>query len=174
MTHDLEKLAALRHSCAHLLAAAIAHLYPDAKRAIGPSIENGFYYDFQFTTALSEDELSNIEAEMRRILPTWTAMSHEEVSADEARARFVDNPYKLELINEFAADGQTLTIYTSGDFSDLCRGGHAENPSQEIGAFKLLNVAGAYWRGDEKNTMLTRIYGTCFSTQEELDAHLKM
>lgn len=172
--NDNEKMAQLRHSCAHLLAAAVAHLYPDAKRAIGPSIENGFYYDFEFSTPLSEEDLPKIEEEMGRILPTWTAMNHEEVTANQARERFAGNPYKLELIDEFSADGKALTIYTSGDFSDLCKGGHAENPSKEIGAFKLLNLAGAYWRGDEKNTMLTRIYGTCFTTQEELDAHLKM
>ncbi len=174
MNNDSEKLAQLRHSCAHLLAAAVAHLYPDAKRTIGPSIETGFYYDFEFQTPLSDDELPKIEEEMARILPTWTEMTHEEVTADQARERFAGNPYKIELINEFSAEGQTLTIYTSGDFSDLCRGGHSENPSKEIGAFKLLNLAGAYWRGNEKNTMLTRIYGTCFSTKEELDSYLKM
>ncbi|MDP2656366.1 MAG: threonine--tRNA ligase [bacterium] len=174
MPHDQEYLSALRHSCAHLLGASVTNLYPDSKRSIGPSIENGFYYDFEFTTPLSDEDLPKIEAEMARILPSWTEMTHEEVSPEHAKERFAGNPYKLELIDEFSKEGQTLTIYKSGDFEDLCKGGHAGNPSKEIVAFKLLNLAGAYWRGDEKNIMLTRIYGTCFSTKEELDAHLNM
>lgn len=175
MEENQEKLNHLRHSCAHLLAAAVKELFPYAKRTIGPAIDNGFYYDFDFDDKpISEDDLPRIEAKMRELLPSWTNFEREEVSAEEAKKRFADNPYKLEMINEFSSDGQTLTIYKSGSFEDLCRGGHAENPSKEIGAIKLLSIAGAYWRGNEKNKMLTRIYGSCFPTQKELDDYLSM
>lgn len=171
---DKEKLNGMRHSAAHLLAAAISELYPDAKRTIGPSIENGFYYDFDFSKPISEDDLPKIEAKMADILKKWDHFEKEEVSVEEAKKRFADNPYKLELIEEFAKDGKDLTIYKSGEFEDLCKGGHSENPAKEIGAFKLLSLAGAYWRGDEKNKMLTRIYGTAFPSQKQLDEYLEM
>lgn len=170
---EKERLDSIRHSAAHLLAAAVLELYPDAKRTIGPAIENGFYYDFEFASPLSEDDLPKIEQKMAEILPSWTNFEHREISAEEAREMFASNPYKLELIDEIEQKGEPITIYKSGDFEDLCRGGHSENPSQEIGAFKLLSIAGAYWRGSEKNKMLTRIYGTCFGTQAELDEHLQ-
>ena len=169
-----DQLNNLRHSCAHLLAAAVLELYPHAKRTIGPAIENGFYYDFDFGDAkVSDADLPAIEEKMRAIVPTWAAFERQEVGADVARKAFEGNEYKQELIDEFSGEGQTLTLYTSGKYIDLCRGGHDDKPSQNLKFFKLLNVAGAYWRGDEKNKMLTRIYGTCFSTKEELDAHLK-
>lgn len=172
---DKEYLEHLRHSCAHLLAAAVMELYPGAKRTIGPSIENGFYYDFDFgEEKISEDDLSRIEEKMKEILPSWDGFSRREVTADDARDAFKDNPYKLELIDEFAKDGQTLTFYQSGQYSDLCRGGHTEEPKKNLQHFKLLSVAGAYWRGSEKNTMLTRIYGTAFPTEAELQEHLTM
>lgn len=165
----------LRHSAAHLLAAAIQVLYPNAKRTIGPSIENGFYYDFDFgTDKVSEADFARIEEKMHELVKSWTGFSHREVSIDEAKQFFAGNEYKHELIEEFGAEGQSLTFYTSGDFTDLCRGGHTNNPAQELQHFKLLSVAGAYWRGSEKNKMLTRIYGTCFPTQVELEAHLQM
>ncbi len=164
----------IRHSTAHLLAAAVLELFPVTKRAIGPSIENGFYYDFEFKKPVTEEDLPKIEAKMAEILKSWDSMTGREVSADEAKELFKDEPYKLELIEEFSKDEQTLTVYQSGDYLDLCKGGHAENPSKEIGAFKLLSVAGAYWRGSEKNKMLTRIYGTAFQTQKELDGYLVM
>ncbi|MEK7532626.1 MAG: threonine--tRNA ligase, partial [Patescibacteria group bacterium] len=174
MSHN-EQLDNLRHSCAHLLAAAVMELWPDAKRTIGPPIEDGFYYDFDFgDVKISEDDLSRIEEKMREILPTWTGFERREVSADEARGVYKDNQYKLELIDEFSGDGQTLTLYQSGNYVDLCRGGHSEHPKDELAHFKLLSIAGAYWRGSEKNKMLTRIYGTCFTTQTELDTHLAM
>ena len=174
MSHN-EQLDNLRHSCAHLLAAAVMELWPDAKRTIGPPIEDGFYYDFDFgDVKISEDDLSRIEEKMREILPTWTGFERREVSADEARGVYKDNQYKLELIDEFSGDGQTLTLYQSGNYVDLCRGGHSEHPKDELAHFKLLSIAGAYWRGSEKNKMLTRIYGTCFPTQTELDTHLAM
>ncbi len=172
---DKEQLEHLRHSCAHLLAAGVAELWPDAKRTIGPAIDQGFYYDFDFgEEKISETDFPRIEAKMRELLSGWKGFERREVSADEARKLFAGNPYKLELIDEFAKDGQTLTIYTSGNFSDLCRGGHTEDPSKGLQHFKLLSIAGAYWRGSEKNKMLTRIYGTVFPTAQELEDHLKM
>lgn len=169
-----EQLDHLRHSAAHLLAAAVMELWPDTKRTIGPAIENGFYYDFEFSKALSEDDLPKIEERMRKILPTWKKFEKMEVSVAEAKKEYADNPYKLELIDELADQGQNLTFYKSGQYSDLCRGGHSEHPDKELKHFKLLSIAGAYWRGDEKNKMLTRIYGTAFPSQAELDEHLKM
>lgn len=162
----------LRHSSAHLLAAAVLELWPDAKRAIGPSIENGFYYDFEFSKPISEEDFPKIEAKMKELLQSWTSFEKIEVSKEEALEKVKGNEYKEELINGFADKGESLTFYKSGSFEDLCRGGHVENPSQEIGAFKLLSIAGAYWRGDEKNKMLTRIYATAFPTQPELDEYL--
>lgn len=167
-----EHLDKLRHSSAHLLAAAVLELWPDAKRAIGPSIENGFYYDFEFSKPISEEDFPKIEAKMKELLQSWTSFEKIEVSKEEALEKVKGNEYKEELINEFADKGESLTFYKSGSFEDLCRGGHVENPSQEIGAFKLLSIAGAYWRGDEKNKMLTRIYATAFPTQPELDEYL--
>ncbi len=165
----------LRHSLAHLLAAAVLELYPDTKRAIGPAIENGFYYDLELSKPISDEDLLKIEQKMREILKTWTTFSHREVSADEARKIFKDNPYKLELIDEFSEKGDKLTIYTSGNYDDLCRGGHVENVKDiDPKAFKLTHLAGAYWRGSEKNKMLTRIYGLAFATPKELEDHLAM
>lgn len=169
-----EQLDHLRHSAAHLLAAAVMELWPDTKRTIGPAIENGFYYDFEFTHPITEADLTRIEAKMREILPTWKKFGKTEVSVEQAKKEYADNPYKLELIEEFSGEGQKLTFYNSGNYSDLCRGGHCEHPDKELKHFKLLSMAGAYWRGDEKNKMLTRIYGTVFPTQKELDDYLKM
>lgn len=167
-----ESLQHLRHSAAHLLAAAVVKLYPDTKLTIGPAIEHGFYYDLDFSTPISEDDLQKIEDEMKKLLPAWTEFSHREVTREEAEAFYKDNPYKLELIAEIAEKNEPITLYSCGGFEDLCRGGHSENPSKDIGALKLLSLAGAYWRGSEKNKMLTRIYGTAFSTQKELDEYL--
>ena len=174
MTQD--NLANKRHTLAHLLAAAVRKLYPEAKPTLGPAIDNGFYYDFDFgTTVPKEEDLQKIENTMRNILPTWTAFSHEVKTADEAKAFFGNNEYKKELVEEISAKGETITFYTAGKFIDLCRGGHSENPSEEIPAdsFKISRIAGAYWRGDEKNKMLTRIYGLAFNTKEELEKYEK-
>lgn len=171
-----QELEHKRHSLAHLLAAAVLTVRPDAKRTIGPAIDDGFYFDFEFPTRpVTEKDLPLIEAEMRKLLPTWTSFERFELSADQAKDEYPDNPYKHELIDEFSGDGQTLTFYKSGEYWDLCRGGHSENPAEEImpDSFKLDRIAGAYWRGDEKNTMLTRIYGLSFDTKEELDAYLE-
>lgn len=170
---DKEQLHSLRHSCAHLLAAAVLELWPGTKNAIGPAIEDGFYQDFDFgDKTIAPDDLSKIEEKMREIVASWNSFSVREVSADQARKDFAHNPYKLELIDEFAKEGKTITENDPGNFLDLCRGGHTENPAKEIRHFKLLTIAGAYWRGSEKNKMLTRIYGTCFPTRQELEAHV--
>lgn len=173
MKHE-DKLQNLRHSCSHLLAAAVLELWPDTKRAMGPAIENGFYYDFDFSKPLSEEDFPKIEKKMHEILKTWKSIVGEEITAQEAQKLFKNEPYKLEMIDELSKEGQKLTIYKSGNYIDLCKGGHTQNPQKEIGAFHLLSVAGAYWRGDEKNKMLTRIYGTAFPTQKELEEYLNM
>ncbi len=170
-----EQLEHLRHSCAHLLAAAVLELYPNVKRTIGPAIEHGFYYDFDFgEVVLNETDLPKIEQKMRELLKSWERFDREEVTVEQAKEAFKNNEYKLELIEQFSGEGQGLTFYKSGSFSDLCRGGHSEHPREELKNFKLLTLAGAYWRGDEKNKMLTRIYGIAFPTKEELEAHLTM
>src|SRR3990167_2189094 len=164
----------LRHSCAHLLAHSVKLLYPGALNAIGPAIENGFYQDFDMGKwKISEEELPKIEAKMRQILPTWQKFSFNEVSLAEAKRLFKDNKYKVEIAVEFAKEGKKLMTNDPGDFLDLCKMGHVENPSKELTHFKLLSVAGAYWRGSEKNKMLTRIYGTCWPTEKELNDYLK-
>lgn len=165
----------IRHTLAHLLAAAMRQHHPDAKPTIGPAVENGFYYDFDAEN-LKEGDLAKIEKTMRKLLPTWKEFSHREVSAKEAREVFKENPYKRELIDELEEKGEKITLYKCGDFEDLCRGGHSEHPSKDISpdSFKLDRVAGAYWRGDEKNKMLTRVYGLAFPSKEELDAYLLM
>ncbi|HEY8778076.1 MAG TPA: threonine--tRNA ligase [Gaiellaceae bacterium] len=170
-TDDPDALSVLRHSSAHLLAEAVRRLYPGVKVAIGPPIENGFYYDFEFPEPIGEDELPQIEDEIRRELEEGREWSREEVSADEARRRFEaeGEPYKVELVG--TAEGP-ISFYTQGDFTDLCRGPHLQN-SKPIKAIKLTSLAGAYWRGDEKNTQLTRIYGTAFYSQADLDAYLE-
>lgn len=173
-----ENLANKRHTLAHLLAAATLEFHPDAKNTIGPAVDNGFYYDFEFSTPLSDKDLKDIEKKMRKLLPSWKEFTHKEVSADEAKEIFKGNEYKLELIDEIVGKGEKITLYTCGqgntEFTDLCRGGHSECPAKDIDneSFKLSHVAGAYWRGDEKNKMLTRVYGLAFDTKEELDAYL--
>ncbi|TMK34781.1 MAG: threonine--tRNA ligase [Actinobacteria bacterium] len=167
---DPDALAVLRHSSAHLLAEAVRRLYPGVKIAIGPSIENGFYYDFEFPEPIREEDLPRIEAEIMRELEEGREWQREEVSAAEAKQRFLeeDEPYKVELVD--TAEGP-ISIYTQGDFTDLCRGPHLQN-SKPIKAIKLTSLAGAYWRGDEKNMQLTRIYGTAFYSKDDLDAYL--
>lgn len=162
-----------RHTLAHLLASAVLELYPNTKNTIGPAIDNGFYYDFEFTSAITDSDLEKIEKKMKDNLPAWEKFSHEEKTKEEAEKYFALNPYKLELINEIVDKGEKITFYTCGNFTDLCRGGHTENPAKEIesDSFKLSRIAGAYWRGDEKNKMLTRIYGLAFNTNEELEAY---
>ncbi|MES2216509.1 MAG: threonine--tRNA ligase [Patescibacteria group bacterium] len=165
-----------RHTLAHLLAAAVLELYPDAKPTIGPAIDNGFYYDFEFREPITEKDLKDIEKKMRKLLPSWKEMSGKEVGADEAKGAFKDNQYKGELVDEISGKGEKITLYTAGHFTDLCRGGHSENPAAEISSdsFTLSHIAGAYWRGDAANKMLTRIYGLAFENKEELEQYEKM
>ncbi|NBD74088.1 threonine--tRNA ligase [Patescibacteria group bacterium] len=179
----------LRHTLAHLMASAVLKKYPHAKPTLGPPIENGFYYDFDFSQdadssgtdaeamqngAPGEADLKEIQKLMKKELSQWTEFTHKEVTPEEARALFKDNPYKLEMIDELAETGEPITLYTCGGFTDLCRGGHLGAPHKEIDpdAFTLDRIAGAYWRGDESNAMLTRIYGLAFASKDELDAFL--
>jgi threonyl-tRNA synthetase len=170
-----QRLEQKRHTLAHLLAAAVLEKYPHAKLTLGPAIDTGFYYDVDFSAgeAPGDADLKQIQKGMKKLINKWTEFTHEEVSADKAREVFAGNEYKTELINEIEAKGETVTLYSCGGFTDLCRGGHSENPKEEIAmdAFKLDKIAGAYWRGDEKNSMLTRIYGLAFDTKEELAAY---
>lgn len=171
MSGNLEHI---RHSLAHLLGAAVLELYPNSKLAIGPAIDDGFYYDIDIPEKVSDTDLPKIEEKMKEILKTWKGFEGREVSASEAKDFFKGNPYKEELINELEKKGEKITLYTSGAFTDLCRGGHVEKIKDiEPKAFKLSRLAGAYWRGDEKNPQLTRIYGLAFTTKDELSGHLK-
>jgi threonyl-tRNA synthetase len=175
-----EHLTNKRHTLAHLLAKAVLRTFPHAKPTIGPAIDTGFYYDFDFKGgALPTDaDLKKIEKHMREALTSWKEFSHRVVTPDEARVVFKDNVYKTEIINELEKKGETITLYTIGEghfeFTDLCRGGHTEAPATEIDpdSFTLTSIAGAYWRGDEKNPMLTRIYGFAFDTKDALDVHI--
>jgi threonyl-tRNA synthetase len=169
---DPESLEVLRHSTAHLMAAAVQALYPGTKVTIGPAIENGFYYDFDMPKPLTEEDLPAVEAKMRELIAKGDAFVRSELSSDEALKKFeaMGESYKGEIIRDLGAP--TVSTYKVGGFDDLCRGPHIPT-SKQVPAFKLLSVAGAYWRGDERNKMLTRVYGTAFPSQNELDAHLK-
>lgn len=164
-----------RHTLAHLLAAAVLEQYPHARPTIGPATETGFYYDFDFSggDAPGEAELASLTQSMRELLSDWESMTGIEVSEKDARDRFKENTYKLELIDGIVEANEPITLYTAGSFTDLCRGGHCEHPKHEIAvnSFELERVAGAYWRGSEENAMLTRIYGLAFETPDELEAH---
>ncbi len=172
-----------RHSLAHVLAGAVTRLYPDALMTIGPAVENGFYYDIDFpSNAPKEEDFQKIQDEMNKVVKAWStnpqSFVQKKVSKEEAEEYFKNNPYKLELIKEIAEKGEEITLYVSGEgteyaFTDLCRGGHVENTSEiEDGSFALDKIAGAYWRGDEKNKMLVRIYGLAFDTKAELDTFI--
>lgn len=168
-----------RHTLAHLLAFAVLKDFPHAKPTIGPAIDNGFYYDFDFSegAVATENELKKIEKTMKKTLASWKTFTHRVVTADEARAHFAHNQFKRELIDDLEKNGETITLYTVGEgkneFTDLCRGGHCAHPADDISvdAFSLNSVAGAYWRGNEQNPMLTRIYGLAFHTEEDLAAY---
>src|SRR5262249_38616312 len=168
----VDDLYRLRHSAAHVLAQSVQHLFPEARLAIGPPTEDGFYYDFDRATPFTPEDLEALEAEMAKSVAADDPFVCREVTKDEALHLFEEKnePYKLELIRETPAE-ERMTVYQNGDFVDWCRGPHVESTG-EIRAFKLLNVAGAYWRGDERNPQLQRIYGTAFFTQEELDEFL--
>jgi threonyl-tRNA synthetase len=171
---NTEKLQNIRHTLAHLLASAVKEHYPSAQLTLGPAVDNGFYYDIDFgADKLGDEDLSKLQDTMTKNLPSWTAFTHEQVSKEKALEIFAGNIYKTELINEISDRGEKITIYTCGGFTDLCRGGHAENPSTEIpsDSFRLDRVAGAYWRGSEDNKMLTRIYGLSFENKEALNEY---
>ncbi len=169
---DEEALPILRHSTAHVLAEAARHVFPGVKISIGPAIDNGFYYDFDFPETVGEADLLRIENEMRKILKQKHAFTRTTTDRDTIRQRFVDEgeTYKVELIDDLVTD-EPLTVYTQDDFADLCRGPHLQDTAP-IKAFKLTHLAGAYWRGDSTRPMLTRVYGTAFFSQEDLDLHL--
>ena len=170
MNQTAVDIAHLRHTAAHVLAYAVQDLFPEAKPTIGPAIENGFYYDFDRGTPFTPEDLQRLEARMREIIAADYPMTGRRVSREEAIETFHDNPYKVEIAREIP-EGEPITLYSIGDFTDLCRGGHADSTGA-LGAVKLMSVAGAYWRGDEHNPMLQRIYGTAFATPQELDDYL--
>ena len=168
-----EKLSIMNHSCAHLLAQAVKHLYPNAKFWVGPVIEEGFYYDIDLgDEVISEDDLVKIEKEMKKISKDGKRIVREELSKEEALEKFGNDPYKIDLINRMDEENTIISCYTQGDFTDLCRGPHVDTV-KELKYFKLLKVSGAYWKGDSKNKMLQRIYGICFETPEDLEKHLE-
>ena len=164
-----EKLDTMRHSISHVMAEAVKSIFPEAKFGIGPTIEDGFYYDFDLPRTLTPEDLPVIEAKMKAIVRTNSPFTHELITKDEARKLFANQPYKLELIDELPEE--KVTIYHQGDFTDMCRGPHVRYTSA-IKTFKLMSIAGAYWRGSEKNPMLQRIYGVAFNNQKELDEYL--
>lgn len=168
-----EKLSVLNHSCAHLMAQAIKHLYKDAKFWVGPVIESGFYYDVDLgDVVIKEEDLKNIEKEMKKIAKDGKRIVRHEISKEEALEQFKDDPYKIDLISRMDENDTVISCYSQGDFTDLCRGPHVETVKL-LKNFKLLKVSGAYWKGDSKNKMLQRIYGVCFETKEELDKYLE-
>ena len=168
-----ERLNKLNHSCAHLLAQAIQHLYPHAKFWVGPAIEEGFYYDIDLgDDVIKEEDLPKIEKEMKKCSKSAKYIVRNELSKEEALDKFKDDPYKIDLISRMDENDTVISCYTQGDFTDLCRGPHVDN-TKEIKYFKLLKVSGAYWKGDSKNKMLQRIYGICFDNPEDLEEHLK-
>lgn len=168
-----EKLSMIRHSMAHVMAEAVLEMFPDAQIAIGPSIENGFYYDFELPRQLTENDLEEITARMKSIIKAGKSFVRKEVTRQEARQLFAGQKYKLELLDAIP-EGESVTIYNQGAFTDLCRGPHVESTKQlNPEAFKLLSIAGAYWRGNEKNAMLTRIYGTAWTNPKDLKAYLE-
>jgi len=168
------QLEIMRHSCSHLLAMAVLKLFPKTKLGIGPAIENGFYYDFEFEKPIVEKNLEKIEKEMEKIKKEAITFEKKEITYEEAKKIFKNQPYKLELIEDIKKEkGNSISIYKNTSFTDLCKGPHINNTSK-IGPFKLLSLAGAYWKGSEKNKMLTRIYGTCFEDKKELNNYLKV
>ena len=169
---EAEWLLRMRHSAAHVLAQVVLQMFPDGKVGIGPPIDTGFYYDFDLPRPLTPEDLSEIQKRMRKEMKRNHRFVWEEIPVAEARERFADQPFKQELIDRFETDSDQLGICTHADFTDLCQGGHVES-TRQIGPFRLTNVAGAYWRGDETRPQLQRVYGALFATREELDAHFQ-
>ena len=169
LLEDKEAFEVLNHSCAHLLAQAMKRLYPETCFGVGPAIEEGFYYDFAVSSPVALEDLPKIEAEMKKIVKENISVQHYILSKQDAKEKFKADKFKCELID--AVDDDKVGIYEQGDYADVCRGPHVISTGM-LKNFKLLNVSGAYWRGDSKNEMLTRIYGTCFATSEQLEQHL--
>ena len=168
-----ERLSVMNHSCAHLLAQAVKHLYPNAKFWVGPVIEEGFYYDIDLgDEVISEEDLPKIEKEMKKLAKDGKRIVREELTKEEALKKFGEDPYKVDLISRMDEESTIISCYTQGDFTDLCRGPHVET-TKVLKYFKLLKVSGAYWKGDAKNKMLQRIYGICFESEEDLNKHLE-
>jgi len=169
-----KELNIINHSCAHLMAQAVKHLYPKALFWVGPVIEEGFYYDIDLgEDVIHEEDLINIEKEMKKISKDGKRIVREEISKEEALERFKDDPYKIDLINRMDEDNTVISCYTQGDFTDLCRGPHVDTV-KELKYFKLVKFSGAYWKGDSNNKMLQRIYGVCFKNEEDLNEYLEM
>ncbi|MFT4964403.1 MAG: threonyl-tRNA synthetase, partial [Halobacteriales archaeon] len=166
-----EYVQVMRHTASHALAQAVQRLYDDVELAIGPPTDEGFYYDFD-QLDVDEEDLREIEAEMEKIVEADYEVQREVLSIEEAEERLADQPYKLELLEEFADDSDHVTFYSQGEWEDLCAGPHVDSTG-EIGASQLLEIAGAYWRGDENNTMQTRIYGTAFESESDLEQFLE-
>ena len=171
MAVEMNELQTLRHSASHILAQAVKRMFPEAKLTIGPPIDTGFYYDFDIEKPFSREDLDNLEAEMKKIVKENLKIERFELPRNEALELMKDEPYKQELINELP-EGEPISFYKQGEFTDLCAGPHVRYTSK-VKAFKLLSATGAYWRGDEHNKMLTRVYGTAFLTKDELAAHLE-
>ncbi|HXK38031.1 MAG TPA: threonine--tRNA ligase, partial [Candidatus Paceibacterota bacterium] len=173
----MDKLHNIRHTLAHLLASAVQEFDPGVQFGIGPVTDDGFYYDFLFSPGKTPtpEDLKTLQRAMQKLVNKKLPMEGKELSHAEGLAFFKDQPMKIELINEFSGEGKTMTTYSVGNFTDLCKGGHVDNTSEIDGeSFVLTKIAGAYWRGDQKNQMLTRIYGIAFETKEELDAYITM
>ncbi len=169
-----EELSVMNHSCAHLLAQAVKHLYPQAMFWVGPVIDSGFYYDIDLgDLVIKEEDLEKIEKEMKKISKDGKRIVRHEISKDEALEMFKNDPYKIDLINRMNEDENVISCYTQGDFTDLCRGPHVDTVKQ-LKYFKLLKVSGAYWKGDSNNKMLQRIYGVCFDTENKLNEYLEL
>ena len=168
-----ERLSKLNHSCAHLMAQAVKHLFPNAKFWVGPVIEEGFYYDIDLgDKVLTEEDIEKISKEMKKLAKDGKRIVRKEISRKEALDMFKDDPYKIDLINNMD-DDTVISCYTQGDFTDLCRGPHVDTV-KECKNFKLLKFSGAYYKGDSKNKMLQRIYGICFDNEQDLENHIKL
>ena len=168
-----ERLSKLNHSCAHLMAQAVKHLFPEAKFWVGPVVEEGFYYDIDLgDKVLTDEDIEAISKEMKKLAKDGKRIVRHEISKEEALEMFKDDPYKVDLIERMDEDNTVISCYTQGDFTDLCRGPHVDTV-KECKNFKLLKFSGAYWKGDSNNKMLQRIYGICFDNEEDLNKHLQ-
>ena len=168
--NELEKK---RHSLAHLLAAATLKIYPNTKITLGPAVDNGFYYDMDFVEPINDKDLKSIQKTMKKMANSWSEFTSEQVSPEKAREVFAGNEYKIELINEIEARGEDITLYTSGEFTDLCAGPHIPSTGM-VKALKLTKTSAAYWRGDAKNDSLQRIYGISYPDKKSLDEFVKI